>query len=167
MDIKRIDATPEYKGQAASQKPAGQSETKIDTNDYWVAGGKRFGSLNDIGDALRRDKLKMPKSDGLWAAHKTFRPEEGKKLKATAKKFGLGSLAGIGISLGVAALGITIAPLVLIPMMVGMALGGVALGTHEAGKAFESAPQIKEQGTVSISGNKVTFQDYEGNKKTV
>ena len=166
MDIGRVGQVGMQRNSGVSKKAAGDKGAKIDTNDYWVAGGQRFGKLNDIGDALRSGKLKMPKSGELGTAHKTFRPEEGKEMKETAKKFGLGALAGIGITMGIAAMGIA-SPIILLPMMGGMISGGIALGFQKAGDEFEKAPQIQERGTVTQNNNQIEFKDFDSQKNTV
>jgi len=75
---------------------------------------------------------------------------KGKKLKSLARKFGLGTLAGIGITLGMAALAPAVpAALVLVPMMSTMLSMGVGMGLHKAGKAFEESPRISQQGHIS------------------
>ena len=166
MDIGRVGNTGMQKQMGGVQRPAGDTSAKIDTNDYWVAGGQKFGKLNDIGTALKSGKLQMPKSGEMHTAHKTFRPEEGKEMVETSKKWGMGALAGLGLSMGVAALGVVSAPLVLIPLMAGMISGGIAAGFYEAGKDFQKAPQIKEQGTLTQKNNHVTFNNLDTNRKT-
>ncbi len=167
MDISRVGNAGMQQQMGGTQRPAGDTPAKINTNDYWVAGGNRYGSLNDIGAALKSGKLQMPKSGEMHTAHKTFRPEEGKEMVETSKKWGMGALAGLGISLGVAALGVVSAPLVLLPLMAGMISGGIAAGFYEAGKDFQKAPQIKEQGSLTQQNNQVTYKDFNSDNKTV
>lgn len=158
MDIGSVRNTGMQQQMGGTQRPAEDTSARIDTNDYWVAGGKRYGNIMDLAEAVKSGKLKMPKSGEVPITHKTFRPEEGKEMVAQSKKWGLGALAGLGISMGVAALGIVSAPLVLLPLMAGMISGGIAAGLYETGKDFQKDPQIKSQGSLIQQDNKISLR---------
>lgn len=161
MDIGGVRNTGMQRQMGETLKPAEDTSAKIDTNDYWVAGGQRYGNLIDLGEAFKSGKLQIPKSGKVPITHKTFRPEEGMEMVSQSKKWGMGALAGLGLSMGFAALGVVSAPLVLIPLMAGMISGGIAAGLYETGKDFQKDPQIKSQGTISMENNKaiLTFPD--------
>lgn len=161
MDVNKIGAQQGLAGKGAARKAPAEKPARINTNDYWVAGGRKFASLNDIGQAIKSGKLKKTKSGEVSVAHKTFRPGEAKSLKSTAKKLGMGALAGIGFSMGAAALGITCPAVILLPMMAGMLSAGVGMGIYKAAKAFETAPQIKNRGTVSLEGDKMKYKEIQ------
>ncbi|MCD4784440.1 MAG: hypothetical protein K8T10_11520 [Candidatus Eremiobacteraeota bacterium] len=171
MDIRNIGASSISDMTNQKGKLKDQAKAMKNPNDYWQAGGAKFNKLNDIGQAIKEGKLSIPKSEGkLHVAHKEMQIEKGKKLKSLAGKIGLGTLAGFGLTMGMAALFPIVSPaLVLIPMMGTMLSGGIGMGFHKAGKAFGESPQISEQGHVSMQqqGGKTVleYQDFDTNKK--
>lgn len=137
-------------GLGYNKKLGKRFDAKVEAKDYWEACGKRFDHLQDIGVAMKEAKLKVPESGKVWVRKMGSRCNEVPGMKFTAWILGVGALAGIGISIAAAFKAVTSTLLIILPLVGGMICGSIAVGLVKAAKAFEIAPQIREQGQVSL-----------------
>lgn len=119
--------------------------------DFWQVGKEKYSSLDAVAKAIQEGKLSLPPGSGLRVTKKGWDPEGWDLCRKVRNVSGLTALGGLGTTFAVAATNFIPHPAIfLVPFMVGMLSLSICLGSERAKEHFESAPQIKDSGRVSL-----------------